>query len=192
MAHIFWHVVFSKLMPFIASFKCIVTGECYPYNFHFSVFGPISSVILWNPRKFPSQLTYPFLHPHKILLILSLKIHHILCIFSIFHNSNFLFYWHIFLVVQLYRCSLLLSEMELVFFLSFSLLSGVIAKRKEGQKLLYSFNWQAWACCSAEDLGRSSVPHSCLQASRQTGLVCQAWSDEISQCVFTLNSDKSD
>lgn len=65
MAHRFWHVVFSKLMSFISSFKCILIRECSLYNFHFSVFGPISSVILWNPGKFPSQLTYPSPHPNK-------------------------------------------------------------------------------------------------------------------------------
>lgn len=76
-------------MSFISSLKCIVLGECYPYNFHFSVFDPLSSVILWNPGKFPRQLTYPFPDPNKGLLILSLKIHHILCNFRIFHNSHF-------------------------------------------------------------------------------------------------------
>lgn len=125
-------------MTFISSLKCIALGECYPYNFHFSVFDLLSSVILWNPGKFPRQLTYPFPDPNKGLLILSLKIHHILCNFSIFHNSHFLLFWHVFLVVQLYRRSLLLSEMELVFCLSFSLLFWVISKRKGGQELLYS------------------------------------------------------
>lgn len=125
-------------MSFISSLKCIVLGECFPYNFHFSVFGTLSSVILWNPGKFPSQLTYPFPDPNKGLLILSLKIHHLLCNFSISYNSHFLLFWHVFLVAQLYRRSLLLSEMELVFCLSFSLLlwSDIQEKRGSGTSLI--------------------------------------------------------
>lgn len=117
---------------------------------------------------------------------------------------NFLCIGPLFLihVVQPYRCSPLLSEMDFTFGLSFFLSFWVIPKRK-------GWGSETFALChlitsslghvvildySAKDFEKSSVSHSCLQAPQQTVLrcLCQAWSDGLFPCVFPPDSDKSD
>lgn len=96
-------------------------------------------------------------------------------------------------MVQLYRCSLLLSEIEFVLCLSFFLL-WVISKGSGVRNffILPSYKWQSWACCSSRLFSRGFGEVICstlvppdipikpdsgvsAEPGRQTLSVCSLW-----------------